>query len=399
MKSGRQGRPLFYPWQWPAVFVYIGPMANPLFKRFSSALKKEASQAFKQSPLGAVIKHVRDSRGGGKMTRQVKTLFKKYAEGGAAETLKGFSGSSFGRMVRDIHKYAKSGSGAGKLVQAFLGELGPFGSLINSILDGAKGGGKIVANMSPGLRTALSFIEAFSDQPEVLSALQRILENQGARVSWGQHGQPGDTKARTRQTPGQAEGENLPIGARVKTMPTGRQSNKVQVIIPGVGPKSFPRNHPIITGDMVPTPESSNVFSFGYDIDSFFLYIRFRQAPEGEKGSHGTKPFLPGPIYSYRNVPVQLFLKMLSAPSKGTFIWDKIRIRGTVSGHRFDYALAGVQGDYVPRKATLTPRGEEYISRSVFTDSGKVLQSRHPDELVRPLIPLPRRGSPNTGRP
>lgn len=370
--------------------------SNPLFKRFSAAAKKEAAAAFRQSPLGQVIKHVRDSgKAGGKMTRQVKELFSRYASGNAAEALKGFSGSSFGRMVRDLHKYAKGGGAAGRIVKAFLGELGPMGSLISSIMDGAKGGGgKMVANMSPSLRTALSFIQAFSDQPEVLSALQRILENQGARVSWGQHGQPGESKARTRQTPGQAEGDNLPYGST----PSPRGA-KVKITIPGVGPKNFPRNHPIITGDMVPTPESSNVFSFGYDVDQFILYIRFRQAPEGEKGSHGTKPFLPGPIYSYRNVPVQLFLKMLSSPSKGTFIWDKIRIRGTVSGHRFDYALVGVQGDYVPRKATLTPRGEEYISRSVFTDSGKVLQSRHPDQLVRPLFPLPNRGSPKTGRP
>lgn len=374
---------------------------NPLFKRASKEIRREAANAFKGSPLGQVLKHVRDSgSGGGRLTSRVKALFRKYSAGRAGDVLKGFHGTTFGRMVRDIHKYAKGGNGAGDLIKSFLQELGPMGSLISSIMDSANGSGKFVSNLSPSLRTALSFIEAFSDQPEVLNALQRILENQGARVTWRQNGQPGDRKARQRQTPGTDEGDEtgLPVGAKGTTA-TGRPSKNVQINVPGVGPKKFPRNHPIITGDMIPTPESSNVFSFGYDVDQFILYIRFRQAPEGEKSTGGVKPFSPGPIYAYRNVPVQLFLKMMKANSRGKFIWDNIRIRGTVSGHRFDYALVGVQGNYVPRKATLTPRGEEYISRSVFTDTGKVLSSRHPDQLVRPLYPLPNRGAPNTGRP
>jgi hypothetical protein len=86
---------------------------------------------------------------------------------------------------------------------------------------------------------------------------------------------------------------------------------------------------------------------------------------------------------------------MLKADSKGTFIWDNIRIRGTISGHHFDYQLVGVQASYVPRKATLTPRGEEYVSRSVFSDRGRQLKSALPQRLVRPLVSpgrLPRSG-------
>ena len=71
----------------------------------------------------------------------------------------------------------------------------------------------------------------------------------------------------------------------------------------------------------------------------------------------------------------KVFLTMYNAPSKGIFVWDEIRIRGTVSGHKFDYRLEAVRNGYVPRKATMTPAGEMYLPRSVKVRSvstGKV---------------------------
>lgn len=160
---------------------------------------------------------------------------------------------------------------------------------------------------------------------------------------------------------------------------------------------------------MVETPQSSNVFSFGFDNQSHSLFVRFKDAPKDTGKSaggfkitavHGAsgagRPHQPGALYLYHNVPARLFLTFLDASSKGGWVWDKLRIRGTVSGHRFDYALVGVQGGYVPRKATLTPQGEAYIPRTIFTDKGNSLSSSLPEQLVRPLQPIGR--PPNDGR-
>jgi hypothetical protein len=105
--------------------------------------------------------------------------------------------------------------------------------------------------------------------------------------------------------------------------------------------------HPINTGEMVPAPSSSNVHSYGFDKAESTLYIRFlgpysrtTHRREGE-----------GSLYAYYHVPAGVFLGMMAAQSKGKFIWDDIRVRGTVAGHRYAYALVAIVGGYVPRKA------------------------------------------------
>jgi hypothetical protein len=162
----------------------------------------------------------------------------------------------------------------------------------------------------------------------------------------------------------------------------------------------LPRNHPLVTGEMIETPQSSNVHSFGFDNDTHSLFVRFKdslpsaQYASGYKvksvygGSGHGRPHKPGPLYLYHNCPARLFLTFIDADSKGNWVWDNLRIRGTVSGHQLDYALVGVQGAYVPRKATLTPAGEEYIPRTIFTDKGRSLSSPLPQELIRPLVPV-----------
>ena len=150
----------------------------------------------------------------------------------------------------------------------------------------------------------------------------------------------------------------------------------------------------LLTGAWVETPESSNVHSFAYDIDAHRLYVRFKDRPQkGEK----VRPNAPGSIYAYYNVPLDLFMSMFTAGSKGTWVWDHLRIRGTLSGHRYDYSLVGVAGGYVPRKATLTPEGESYIGRTVFSDKGRQLRSSRPDQLVRPLGRMPKTGRSGLG--
>lgn len=165
-------------------------------------------------------------------------------------------------------------------------------------------------------------------------------------------------------------------------------------------PKSrrFDVEHPIVTGEPVKAVGSDNVHSFSYDYDKANLYIRFWHH---QRGAAGKDEKIPGALYRYAHVPPSVFLGLMKANSKGGYVWDHIRIRGTVSGHQFDYQLVGVATNgYLPRKATNKADGEWYIRRQVkVAGSQRWLSSSLPNEKVRGAGVAPNRGSPNRGRP
>jgi hypothetical protein len=130
-------------------------------------------------------------------------------------------------------------------------------------------------------------------------------------------------------------------------------------------------------GQLHRTPGSSNVWGFSFVPDSSrragTLYVTFLRSafhklhrPSGSKVQvHGTKGKThagklnqPGAQYAYFSVPTTLYRRFLTANSAGRFVWDELRIRGTIYGHQYRYQLvAGVidtetGGLYVPRKAT-----------------------------------------------
>lgn len=144
---------------------------------------------------------------------------------------------------------------------------------------------------------------------------------------------------------------------------------------------------------------SSNVHSIGMRIDepssrTGQLFIRFLGGDSQNRAGLGS-------MYEYRDVPVDLFREFLSAASKGTFVWDHIRVRGTVSGHRFSYELVGITEGYVPRQAAIRrgQQGEWYLRRT-FTSmefkNGKMvpvkITSRLPEQRVHLRGPNPERG-------
>lgn len=131
---------------------------------------------------------------------------------------------------------------------------------------------------------------------------------------------------------------------------------------------------------------SSNVHSIGYDQQTATLAVRYlapklsasggfagssksgsrkggrRQVAKGNPGSTVSgKTNSPGPLYHYYDVPERLWNSFTAASSKGKWVWDHMRIRGTIAGHRYAYALiagtVGSEGDrvtYIPRLATAT---------------------------------------------
>lgn len=130
------------------------------------------------------------------------------------------------------------------------------------------------------------------------------------------------------------------------------------------------------------TPQSSNVYSFRYERATSTLFVTYkvserhdspkrpierdRSLSGGGRLSHqqvfggvsGDKLNAPGATYAYYDVPIRLFVRMKLAVSKGTFVWDELRIRGSIHGHKFRYSLVGAahqpDGDapYIPRRAT-----------------------------------------------
>ena len=116
---------------------------------------------------------------------------------------------------------------------------------------------------------------------------------------------------------------------------------------------------------MIPVT-SSNVHSISYEWPTADrtrprdLLVRFLSGTGKQRQGEGS-------LYKYQSVPYHVFEAFEAAASMGAFVWDELRIRGTVSGHQYAYDLAGISADgYIPRQAGLKRghHGEWYMQRS-----------------------------------
>lgn len=335
------------------------------------------------------------------------------------------SSTDAGTLVNEVARYSKAGGADSRLVDQLLDALGPAGKLLRSLASLA-GKSSPANSVDRELGAARSLLEAFGyevlpppgretadDLNRGVEAAREFLESRGYRVEPAQQkgsppgrdslsseprDQPGESPKQKRRRPG--ERETFPQGVS-KTRADGKPRKVVDLDLDGNGggKNRFPVTHPIVTGQLVRSPESSNVYGFFYNLDTSTLYVRFKFYSPGTG-----KTDAPGSLYAYSHVPPKVFLRMMDAPSKGTFVWDNLRIRGTVSGHKHDYRLVAVRGGYVPRKATVASDGEWFIGRTVRTRNIRTgelqtISSRLPDRLVRasPNQGTPNRGTPNRG--
>lgn len=171
---------------------------------------------------------------------------------------------------------------------------------------------------------------------------------------------------------------------------------------------NFSPSDPIITGEMIRVT-SSNVHSIGYiwnhdnpmkgTLKVRFLGTNRSTSPQTRGGK--------GPEYHYFGVHPAVFESFRIASSKGKFVWDRLRVRGTVSGHQFPYELTKLQSSgYVPRAATRIGGDEHFIRRTVKGKNGKTYISELQNEFVRrvgmnnpPPGVIAGRGAPNRGTP
>lgn len=139
---------------------------------------------------------------------------------------------------------------------------------------------------------------------------------------------------------------------------------------------------------------SRNVYAIAYSLATRELFVQYLFWAPGMEQHSG-----PGPVYRYESISPSLALTAYDAASKGVWIWDNLRIRGTFAGHQFPYSLFHVANEYVPRKATFMLGGEWFVPRDFFAKSeGKW----KPVRSSLPLAPVRWRGedaSPFTGKP
>ncbi len=359
-------------------------MDSPLFRMASKKVRDEARRVFGRSQLGQALTTMRRRPANRvKAQARIERFLKQHAGLSTKSQLRRATGPEFDGLVKEIERYARGGRGNRLVVDDLLGRLGPVGKLIGSLI---KQGGKSGLEEELEAAAALLGVHGYKTkrpgegfEGDSLAEAMEIIAKKGLRVV-------------DKDEAPEEDKDRLPFGIS-RTTKAGKPRKQVSLAHAGGGSGRYPIDHPIVTGEMV-RASSGSVHSYGYDIEAAVLYIRFLHTDE-----KGQKTSGPGPLYRYNDVEPELFAALHKDSSKGSWVWDNLRIRGTVSGHKKDYALVGVSHGYVPRKATLTAEGESFIGRRVHIGGGKWLTSRRPDELVRRLVEVDSSGRPKTGAP
>ncbi len=151
---------------------------------------------------------------------------------------------------------------------------------------------------------------------------------------------------------------------------------------------------------------SSNVYAIGYNDYTHTMRVQYLASDilgsgvkgRGHSGKNRVRGKLggtvsrqrggPGPVYDYYNVPPQVFEQIASATSKGRAIWDKLRIRGTIYGHRYDYRLVGASVNRVINAAGVPFAKLTYVPRkAVGPGAYKSRTFKQGNSVFRSLLP------------
>lgn len=341
-------------------------MSNPLFPNLQRALQQAAAREATIKQLGRTFRAL------GGSSRAVMR--------GARRLMADTEGMSqpdrYGRVSEFVRR---------QIINEVIRQLGTLGGLIVSMIQPQ--GRSLTEDINQeieGVAQLLQEIAGPPDRPEWLpSRVSSAGSGGGARVP------------PSISTPSPAEPS--------PTAPEGMTARQV------LGRRyQFNNNDPILTGEMIDVI-STNVHSIGYDWNEQSptrgtLKVRFLEST-GRKSSTRCA----GPLYFYFNVHPEVFLAFQQAASKGRFVWDRLRVRGTVSGHRYFYELEDTGStDYIPRRATRLGPNEYYLRREhTNRQTGVTAQSQLEDEFVQrigvnrhgPRGFVPNRGRPNRGRP
>ncbi len=249
-----------------------------------------------------------------------------------------------GEPMRYGSNSRRSGIGQGNwLWNSILSKLGPLGSIVDSLL--RPNGKSLAPNIEKELQAAQELLAAFGyevGKPDAKPIVGELVKEVAEQVTPKPEPKEAATPVRrSSEEPRQPDEPAADTDAAIRTA-TG-----------------------LVEG-MIPVT-SSNVHSIGFewsdtDPRNGNLLVRFL----GGDSKHRSGP---GPLYKYKDVPRSVFDAFKRASSKGGFVWDELRVRGTVSGHQYSYDLEGLgDTDRVPRQATVGKRGrggESFVKRTL----------------------------------
>lgn len=287
-----------------------------------------------------------------------------------SRTARGYRGIGFSddliRTIDGIERYSRTG--ASGVIGQILGALGTPGRLISSWLRGSEGQ-RALRPIRDEVQKAMNLMNSLAPlgdsgvTPEQAGAVE--IQSDGMDRPNVGAGAPANSSGggRSRLPPGAPpaappDDDNRPH-RNVRILPNGNW----HIRGPGYD-RVLPATHPALSGQMMPAT-SSNVHSYGYRFDfdkptQGSLIVRFLQADVNRSGPNRRK--VPGPTYEYFKVHPDFFDEMWRAASKGVWIWDRMRIRGTIAGHQYAYSLIRAAQNYLPRRA-FVHNGRQILQR------------------------------------
>lgn len=359
---------------------------SPLFKIAGQAMKAAAAAEFRRTSVGQLLREVDAVKQGKAVDVEwfLRTIARR-RNFDPGRVLREAAGTTFGELVGAVKKYGKGEGGSGEDVRAFLEGLGPAGKMLGALVSDQGADVGMTETLGQALGASIKVLQRFgfemlppkglrgragdAGMERAIQAASQFLEDLGYTVSG-----PGKApRAQPTGAPWEEEGAAAlprPAGPEAETSTTGAE---------------------LLAGEQCPPLEmnrdtDSNVYAYGYIAAYEQLYVQYRwKSRDGQRTGMGS-------VYKYLHVKPDEYQSLREASSKGSWVWDTLRERGTVVGHRKPYFLVAIAGGYVPRQArfsgTATAGAEIFEPRNLLLAGGRRGVSRLGLEPVRPWAPL-----------
>lgn len=362
--------------------------------------RRQARANFRKTEFGKLVSELSSVRRGAVSSTKARSIQRRLSRMhrlGLGDVVRK---TEVGQMASQVARYARGGGGQAVLDYVFK-SLGPLGGILRGLI---RPGGQAVGSVQDELDAAQQLLQAFGYNVQSPGATGRPAKRQ-SRKDWAQNflENLGFTVIPPEEEEEEAEEPTFepPRGSKPDRQPKQSQSGKIEVRIGG-RKRQYDPNDPVLTGEMLRV-ESSNVWAIGYIFNHSNPMKGDLRVQYGQKRGKGGS-LSAGPVYEYHSIHPDVFVAFQKARSKGEWVWDRLRIRGTVSGHTVPYDLVGIADGYVPRKASRFGPNEYFVKREVSV-GGQKIESQLEDRFVgraqpqRPSMGIPNRGVPNRGAP